>query len=225
MAAPTIANSVTGTQNTNTTNVSADISAWSLAVGDLIVVIGTIDGNEAGNTAVTQSGFTEHYSVTSNSAITGCVYSKTLVSGDTSWTEIELTWTSNEKAVLRVLRFASGDHNGVGLSTGTLTNIGTTSVSLPFAFFFETDTLAIGVSHNNGNATVSVNPTGYTTDDETSATGGANCTQWVGTDVLTGLQGANAYTLSAAQDSVSGIFGVDPGAGGGSSVASFYYYE
>lgn len=223
MAVPTISDSATNTQNTNTTTVAVDISGWTLAEGDLLVVFGTVDGAEAGNTAITQTGFTEHWSTESSGAlITGCCYSKELVSGDTSLTEIELTWTGNEKAVLRVIRIASGGHNGIDAAGTPNANTADTAPDLP-SVTYGTDTLSLGHAAINGAATVSVNPTGYATDDQTSATGGGLVTQWVGTDELSGVQSAQGLTISAAQDSITGIIGI--AAAAGSSPASFYYYE
>ena len=213
--APAIANSLTVTQDSNTDNVSADISGWTLAEGDLLIVAATIDGAEAGNTAITQTGFTEHYSTqTSNSLITGCLYSKELASGDTSWTSIDLTWTNNEKAVMRVWRIAAAEHDGIDVVATPNTNDASATPSIP-AITLGTNSKAIAIAHLNGSATVDVNPAWYITDDQTTAAGGGPSTQWSGFDELSGSQSTDAFTISSAQASVVSVIGIADATGGG----------
>ena len=210
-----IADSLTVTQDSNTDNVSADISGWTLAEGDLLIVAATIDGAEAGNTAITQTGFTEHYSTqTSNSLITGCLYSKELASGDTSWTSIDLTWTNNEKAVMRVWRIAAAEHDGIDVVATPNTNDASETPSIP-AITLGTNSKAIAIAHLNGSATVDVNPAWYITDDQTTAAGGGPSTQWSGFDELSGSQSADAFTISSAQASVVSVIGIADATGGG----------
>ena len=217
--APAIANSLTVTQDSNTDNVSADISGWTLAEGDLLIVAATIDGAEAGNTAITQTGFTEHYSTqTSNSLITGCLYSKELASGDTSWTSIDLTWTNNEKAVMRVWRIAAAEHDGIDVVATPNTNDASETPSIP-AITLGTNSKAIAIAHLNGSATVDVNPAWYIRDDQTTAAGGGPATQWSGFDELSGSQSADAFTISSAQASVVSVIGIADATGGSSTVA------
>ena len=217
MAIPTLANTVTGTTgSSNQALVTADISGLTLAEGDLLVVFVVIDGNRSGTVGLTQSGFTELYDAVGGTGVTVAAYHKTLVSGDTSWTEIEATWTGNEKAAIYVHRIASGDHNGIDAHAGLSATLDSTP-DFP-AVTYGTNTLSLAFIGINGNVTMSVNPTGYTTDTSVAPTGGGAVQSWTGNDGLSGAQSANGCTLSGAQDSYAILVGVAEAAGGGSAL-------
>jgi hypothetical protein len=223
MAAPTIAN--TWTQITNTNENSHDISvndSSQFAVGDLIILIYTVDSVPTSPAVSGLTGMTERW-LTTDSAVTHACYTKELVSGDTSVTTITVSWTGGgEKGIFYVYRIAAAEHDGLTGTPSATANGQVSDPDLPAITLDSGDHLVFGTCGMDANATVSTNPTGYTTENEDGNTGGGLCNQWVGTDVLGGSQSANGMTLSRSdRNNVTGIIAVKEVSGGGAALVHF----
>ena len=209
---PVIKAHAEGQQDTNASSVTADISGMSLAAGDLMLVFCTTDGARDSTIAITQSGFTDQVkALGGDNRCTCLIASKVLLSADTSWTEIEVTWSGSEKAAIDVILIDSANHGGVDTAAGQAQrneDVGTTP-SLPAATF-QSSVLTFAYVSIKGAPAVSINPAGYTRYNEVFPTAGGQSTSWLGTGGASGAQSTKQLTLSSAQDAHCAVIGVLP---------------
>lgn len=218
MAAPTI--NATYTDVVTTAGTSAtDNTVTGLNTGDLMILIGVIDEDVTGSIATTGiTGMTQQLVEDTTLFLTVVVYTKVLVSGDTSATSIGLSWTGNQKAVMYAYHILAAEHDGISGTPAISDNLTDSTPDVPaYGDLDEGDNLVFAIMGSDQTNTVSSNPTGYATQDFDQATGSGGCSAWVGTDVLGGAQAANNMTLGAGFRNSTAIIGVKEGTGGGGS--------
>jgi len=214
MAAPSWSHEYTAEASSNAASLVTTVNGSSeFAEGDLILVFSTTDGGVASSLGTSGgiSNLIKRYAEedigSGNDVTIGC-FTKELESGDISASSVTVSWTGSEKACVAIYRIPKNEHNGlIGVPSAT-GNSASSTPDLPAITLTSGNHLVFGQVAMDGNVSVSVNPTGYSTTEDHSASGGSNCSQWIGEDVLGGPQSANGLTLSNTRNNCTGIIAV-----------------